>query len=209
MAGASRPRRCAGGGPPPGGQPSCDRFTPSRFSAPWIPGRSSRRSRLTRWGVPIILDRLGAEGICPCQSSGGSSVRSSGRGRPDGAGDRQACRRGRPRLGINEGTLGAWVMWGGIIRSPFPELNPVERARVKEMEDEIRRLRLENEFLKKRPSSRGRSRSRVLRRGRCGEGQLSGRVHVSSAGDAAAPTRPAPDRWPARDRAHVSRPRLR
>jgi hypothetical protein len=32
---------------------------------------------------------------------------------------------------------------------PVPDLNPVERARVKEMEDEIRRLRMENEFLKK------------------------------------------------------------
>jgi hypothetical protein len=30
-----------------------------------------------------------------------------------------------------------------------PDLSPVERARVKEMEDEIRRLRMENEFLKK------------------------------------------------------------
>ena len=32
---------------------------------------------------------------------------------------------------------------------PDQPLTPVERARVKEMEDEIRRLRLENEFLKK------------------------------------------------------------
>ena len=32
---------------------------------------------------------------------------------------------------------------------PQPELTPVERARVKELEDENRRLRLENEFLKK------------------------------------------------------------
>ena len=34
---------------------------------------------------------------------------------------------------------------------PQPEASdsPVERARVKEMEDEIRRLRMENEFLKK------------------------------------------------------------
>jgi transposase-like protein len=28
-------------------------------------------------------------------------------------------------------------------------MNPVERARVQELEDEIRRLRMENEFLKK------------------------------------------------------------
>ena len=30
-----------------------------------------------------------------------------------------------------------------------PELSPVERARMTELEDEIRRLRMENEFLKK------------------------------------------------------------
>ena len=37
------------------------------------------------------------------------------------------------------------------MRNPEPDqpLSPVERARVKEMEDEIRRLRMENEFLKK------------------------------------------------------------
>ena len=35
------------------------------------------------------------------------------------------------------------------IPSPTEPLIPVERARVKEMEDEIRRLRMENEFLKK------------------------------------------------------------
>jgi hypothetical protein len=36
-------------------------------------------------------------------------------------------------------------------------MNPVERARVQELEDEVRRLRMENEFLKKAaPSSPGR-----------------------------------------------------
>jgi transposase-like protein len=91
-------------------------------------------------------------------------------------------------LGINEGTLGNWVnLWRRDNPEPVPELNPVERARVKEMEDEIRRLRMENEFLKKkrRPSSRGRSRSRALHCDRCGEGQLSGRVHVPAAEGAA------------------------
>jgi putative transposase len=53
-------------------------------------------------------------------------------------------------LGINEGTLGNWVtLWRRDHPEPEPELTPVERARVKEMEDEIRRLRMENEFLKK------------------------------------------------------------
>jgi len=55
-------------------------------------------------------------------------------------------------LGINEGTLGNWVnLWRRDNPEPVPDLNPVERARVKEMEDEIRRLRMENEFLKKVP----------------------------------------------------------
>lgn len=53
-------------------------------------------------------------------------------------------------LGINEGTLGNWVNeWKRENPEPEKTLTPVERARVAEMEDEIRRLRLENEFLKK------------------------------------------------------------
>src|SRR3954447_9849847 len=49
-------------------------------------------------------------------------------------------------LGINEGTLGNWVnIWRRENPEPTTELTPVERARVKEMEDEIRRLRMENE----------------------------------------------------------------
>lgn len=53
-------------------------------------------------------------------------------------------------LEVNEGTLGNWVnAWRRENPEPEPELTPVERAKVKMMEDEIRRLRLENEFLKK------------------------------------------------------------
>src|SRR3954471_6023782 len=52
-------------------------------------------------------------------------------------------------LGINEGTLGNWMnIWRRENPEPTTELTPVQRARVKEMEDEIRRLRMENEFLK-------------------------------------------------------------
>src|SRR3954466_14503076 len=53
-------------------------------------------------------------------------------------------------LGIHDGTLGNWInIWRRENPEPEPNLSPVERARVKEMEDEIHRLRTENEFLKK------------------------------------------------------------
>ena len=53
-------------------------------------------------------------------------------------------------LAINEGTLGNWVnAWRNENPAPDPELSPIERASEREMEDEIRRLRMENEFLKK------------------------------------------------------------
>jgi transposase-like protein len=52
-------------------------------------------------------------------------------------------------LEINEGTLGNWVNeWPQQNPEPEKALTPVERARVAAMEDEIRRLRLENELLK-------------------------------------------------------------
>lgn len=52
-------------------------------------------------------------------------------------------------LGINEGTLGNWV---NLHRQEHPtseELTLPERARFKEMEREIRELRMQAEFLKK------------------------------------------------------------
>jgi transposase len=52
-------------------------------------------------------------------------------------------------LGIRDGTLGNWVnAWRHEHPEPDQPLTPVERAHVKELEDEIR-LRMENEFLKK------------------------------------------------------------
>jgi transposase-like protein len=53
-------------------------------------------------------------------------------------------------LGIHDGTLGNWVnSWRRANPEPQVALSPVEHARVREMEEEIRRLRMENEFLKK------------------------------------------------------------
>ena len=53
-------------------------------------------------------------------------------------------------LGIGDGTLGNWVnAWRRENPEPEQAISPVERARVKELEDEVARLRMENEFLKK------------------------------------------------------------
>jgi transposase-like protein len=53
-------------------------------------------------------------------------------------------------LGVNDGTLGNWVKaWRDANPEPVAELSPVERARMSELEEENRRLRMENEFLKK------------------------------------------------------------
>ncbi len=53
-------------------------------------------------------------------------------------------------LEIHEGTLGHWVkQWKDENPEPETALTPMERVRVAEMEAEMRRLRMENEFLKK------------------------------------------------------------
>ena len=53
-------------------------------------------------------------------------------------------------LGINEGTLGNWVQTakksGKVQEKP---LDTDERARLKELEEEVRRLKMERDFLKK------------------------------------------------------------
>jgi transposase-like protein len=47
-------------------------------------------------------------------------------------------------LGIHDGTLGNWVnAWRRAHPAPNEPLTPVERARRTELEDEIRRLRME------------------------------------------------------------------
>lgn len=70
-------------------------------------------------------------------------------------------------LEINPGTLGNWVKaWREENPDPATATNPVEAARVAEMESEIRRLRMENEFLKKAAlQSKGQRNSAV--EGRC------------------------------------------
>ena len=53
-------------------------------------------------------------------------------------------------LGVNDGTLGNWVKaWRDANAESELELSPVERVRMTELEEENRRLRMENEFLKK------------------------------------------------------------
>lgn len=52
-------------------------------------------------------------------------------------------------LGINEGTLGNWVVKYRNEHPASEDLGISERARLKELEKEVRELRLEREFLKK------------------------------------------------------------
>ncbi len=53
-------------------------------------------------------------------------------------------------LGINEGTLGNWVnRYRRDHAGEEPPLTVSERARLHEVERELRELRMENEFLKK------------------------------------------------------------
>lgn len=53
-------------------------------------------------------------------------------------------------LKINEQTLGGWVIaWKEDHQEPEQGVTPLERARISELEEEVRRLRMENEFLKK------------------------------------------------------------
>jgi len=50
-------------------------------------------------------------------------------------------------LGIHDGTLGNWGnAWRRENPEPDQPLSPMERARVKELEAEVARLRMENEF---------------------------------------------------------------
>lgn len=53
-------------------------------------------------------------------------------------------------LGINDGTLGNWVnAWKEQHPDQQEPLTVAERARLREIEEDNRRLKMENEFLKK------------------------------------------------------------
>jgi transposase-like protein len=53
-------------------------------------------------------------------------------------------------LGVNEGTLGSWVKhYRDEHAGEEPPLTPAERIQLAEAQQELRELRMENEFLKK------------------------------------------------------------
>ena len=54
-----------------------------------------------------------------------------------------------PGSGLHDGTLVPVKAWRREHPGSAQPLSPVERARVKELEAEVARLRMENEFLKK------------------------------------------------------------
>ena len=65
-------------------------------------------------------------------------------------------------LGVSDGTLGNWVKaWRDANPEREPKLSLVERARMNELEEENRRLRMENEFLKKAAACVSRMRRKV------------------------------------------------
>jgi transposase len=70
-------------------------------------------------------------------------------------------------LGIHDGTLGNWVnAWRRENPEPDQPLSPMERAHVKELEAEVARPRMENEFLKKAAANRGKRLRRTAGSGR-------------------------------------------
>lgn len=53
-------------------------------------------------------------------------------------------------LAINPGTLGNWVQKHRQSNpEPIPEMSPADHGRLAELEEQNRRLKMENEFLKK------------------------------------------------------------
>jgi transposase-like protein len=93
-------------------------------------------------------------------------------------------------LGVHDGTLANWVnAWRREDPEPGQPVTPVERVRVKELEDEVRRLRMENEFLTKAALDSGGQRNTTDGWGACGTdgaarhaGRDEGRALASLAG---------------------------
>src|SRR5699024_21753 len=86
-------------------------------------------------------------------------------------------------LGINPGTLGNWVKKYRL-ENPEPDkkMTPADHGRLAELEEQNRRLKMENEFLKKpRPSSPGSRTEREISPDRGGEGELPDRLDVRAA----------------------------
>lgn len=83
-------------------------------------------------------------------------------------------------LGINAGTLSNWVLkYRKENPEPEKKLTPADYGRLAQLEEDNRRLRMENEFLKKpRPSSLGSRIRRKVSLDRSGEGQLCNCVDV-------------------------------
>jgi transposase-like protein len=108
-------------------------------------------------------------------------------------------------LGINEGTLGSWVSRekeSGQVKDKPLDIN--ERARLRELEEENRRLRMERDFLKKQPRGLRRRASKVRVHRRAGgrgraqatRGKAPGRIHVRDAGGIATGVLPWRNRGP-------------
>jgi transposase-like protein len=85
---------------------------------------------------------------------------------------------------VNEGTLGSWVnRYRAEHAEDEPPLTVSERARLRELEREVRELRMKTEFLgKPRPSSPRNIGDREVRVHRRAEGELPSRAGLRLAG---------------------------
>src|SRR5690242_17257165 len=117
-------------------------------------GRPSGASRTCHplWGVLLILDRASRLERMPSVSA--QRRKFSPQFKAEAVA--MVIETGRPiaevarDLGIGEGTLGNWVgAWRRAHPEPETPPGPAGRARLAELEEEVSRLRMENEFLKK------------------------------------------------------------
>jgi transposase len=86
-------------------------------------------------------------------------------------------------IGVHEGTLGSWVSkYRTEHAGDEPPLTLSERARLRELEREVRELRMKTEFLGKAAAFFASIGEREVRVHRCGEGSVSHRKNVCLAG---------------------------